>query len=95
MMNPHAVIPPASEGTQNPHKAKPPGAEVNRANFSARSTQADANIPLIDERERFQDRVPDDFQTLWAEFVDRVLRRVMEDVAVSVVEINDVGDGNA
>ena len=24
MMNPHAVIPPAAEGTPNPHKAKPP-----------------------------------------------------------------------
>jgi hypothetical protein len=52
-------------------------------------------LALIDQLECFENRVADDFQTLWAQFVDRVLRCVMEDVAVSVVEINDVGYWNA
>src|SRR5208337_2648219 len=39
----------------------------------------------------FQHRVSDDLQAVGAEFVERVLWRVVEDVVVAVIEVDEVG----
>jgi hypothetical protein len=47
----------------------------------------------VDGADGFEHRVADDLQAGWAEFVERVLRGVMEDivVAVIVIEVDEVG----
>jgi hypothetical protein len=46
---------------------------------------------LVDGADGFEHRVSDDLQAGGAEFVERVLRRVMEDVVVAVIEVDEVG----
>src|SRR5208337_1085166 len=54
-----------------------------------------AALALVEQVDRFQDRIANDFEALGAELVHGVLRGVMEDVVVAVVEVDDVGAGDA
>ena len=46
---------------------------------------------LIQHLDRLQNHATHDLQAGWAELVNRVLRGVVEDVAVTIVQVNQVG----
>ena len=47
-------------------------------------------LACVQKPDRLQNHIPDDLHTLRAELVDGVLRRVVEDIAVAVLEIDKV-----
>src|SRR5580765_2148796 len=49
----------------------------------------------IQQSQRPQHRVPGDLKALWTQLVERVFRRVVEGVVVTVVKIDEVHYGNA
>src|ERR1035441_6616559 len=52
-------------------------------------------LALVEHSDGFEDGVAYDFQALWTELVHGVLRGVMEDVVVAVVEVDDIGGWDA
>src|SRR6266851_6867442 len=51
-------------------------------------------VLLVQHPHGLQNYVPHDFQTLGTELVHRVLRGVVKDIAVAVIQVNEVGTGN-
>src|SRR5579864_9396288 len=52
------------------------------------------DLLLIQHPHCFEGHRSDNFQTFWAEFIDRVLRGMPENIVVAVIEIDQVGAGN-
>src|SRR5215470_3115343 len=64
--------------------------------FPDLSSQAQGDsLFLVQQAHRLQYHRPHNFHALWTELVQRVLRRVVEDVAITIVEIDQIRAGNA
>jgi hypothetical protein len=66
----------------------------NALRFGPRSLRRE-RFHLVEDVHRLQDHSATDFQALAAEFINRVLNRVVENIVVSVVDVDDVGTGDA
>src|ERR1700722_2138846 len=70
-------------------------APANSSEYSGPALFRRKRVHPVENADRFEYRAPHDFQALWAEFVDGVLRSMPEDIVVAVIEINQIGAGDA
>src|SRR5579872_2476976 len=52
-------------------------------------------LHLVEDADRLQDHRAADLQALGAQLIDRVLNRVVKNVVVSVINVDDVGAGHS